>query len=140
VQEAGSSANAGGSDGRPMETFDNGKYMFGRDCIACHTIGHGDSLGPDLLGVTRLRTHEWLKRMIQAPDEMLDGQDPIATALLKKYNNLRMPNTRIGDLDAAAILDYLQAQDTEHDKQTAASGSEGKKTAAGSNGTAHPNH
>jgi protein SCO1 len=124
-------ATAGGTDGRAMANFDIGKYMFGRDCVACHTIGHGDSLGPDLLGVTHLRTETWLLRMIQTPDEVLDGHDPVATALLKKYNNLRMPNERMGDADAARILDYLQAQDAEHDKQAlAGEGTEGKKAPA----------
>lgn len=113
-------ASAGGSDGSAIANFDAGKYMFGKDCAACHTIGHGDSLGPDLVGVTHLRTQTWLLRMIQTPDEVLDGNDPVATALLKKYNNLRMPNVRMGDADAAAILGYLEAQDAEHDKQALA--------------------
>src|SRR5215470_13142735 len=57
----------GSKDDRPI-AFDRGKYLFGRDCVACHTIGHGDTIGPDLLNVTRIRSRKWLLRMIQTPD------------------------------------------------------------------------
>lgn len=110
------------SDGHPIENFDKGKYLFGRQCIACHTIGHGDNIGPDLLGVTRTRSHDWLLRMIQKPDEMLDQKDPIATVLLKKYKGIRMPNTFVGDLDAAYILEYIEAQTAARDKQDSRAG------------------
>lgn len=108
---------ASGSDGRAIENFDKGQYLFGRQCIACHTIGHGDLLGPDLLGITHVRSRQWLLRMIQKPDELLDGKDPIATALLKKYNGVRMPNTYVGDLDAQYILSYIEEQTAAHGKQ-----------------------
>jgi protein SCO1/2 len=107
------------SDGQPLENFDKGQYLFGRQCIACHTIGHGDSLGPDLLGVTNARSREWLLRMIQKPDQMLDEKDPIATALFKKYNGVRMPNTYVGDLDAGYIISYIEAQTAARSKVSA---------------------
>ena len=113
---------ASGSNGHPIENFDKGQYLFGRQCIACHTIGHGDLLGPDLVGITHVRNRQWLLRMIQKPDELLDGKDPIATALLKKYNGVRMPNTFVGDLDAQYILSYIEAQTAARDKEAANTG------------------
>lgn len=107
------------SDGRPIENFDKGKYLFGRQCGACHTIGHGGNIGPDLLGVTHFRSRDWLLRMIQKPDEVLDQKDPIATALLKQYNGIRMPNTNVGDLDAKYILGYIEAQTAARDRANA---------------------
>src|SRR5262244_3125937 len=47
----------GSVDDRPLN-FDRGKYLFGRDCVACHSIGHGDGLGPDLLGVVKIRDRQ----------------------------------------------------------------------------------
>ena len=90
---------AGSTDGSPLQNFDRGKYLFGRDCIACHTIGHGDKIGPDLLGVIHVRSRQWLTQIIQHPDQLLEEKDPVATALLKKYN-VRMPNIYVGDVDA----------------------------------------
>jgi protein SCO1/2 len=111
------------SDGRPLENFDRGKYLFGRQCIACHTIGHGDGLGPDLLGVTLKRERPWLLRMIQKPNEMLDQKDPVAVALTEKYKGLRMPNTFVTDLEAGYILEYIEAQTAAHEKHAAAESS-----------------
>lgn len=104
-------------DGKPLENFDQGKYIFGRQCGPCHTIGRGDNIGPDLLGVTHFRRQEWLLRMIQNPDEMLDQKDPIAVALLKKYKGIRMPNTYVDDQDARYILAYIEAQTARQEKE-----------------------
>ena len=87
---------------------DRGTYLFKSRCSACHTVGGGDSIGPDLRGVTAVRDHEWLSRFIQAPDKVLAAKDPIATALLKKYNGVTMPNLRLGKVDAEALMDYLR--------------------------------
>jgi len=129
----------GTSDGRPLENFDRGQYLYGRDCIACHTIGHGDKIGPDLMGVTRSRDHDWLVRMIQNPEQLLNGQDPIATALLKKYKNLRMPNLNVSDLERDYLIGYMEAQTVAREKETKASnGDEAKSGAAtGTSPTPH---
>jgi protein SCO1/2 len=87
---------------------DRGTYLFKSRCSACHTVGGGDSIGPDLRGVTAVRNHEWLSRFIQTPDKVLAAKDPIATALLKKYNGVTMPNLRLGKVDAEALVEYLR--------------------------------
>ena len=109
------------SDGSPLANFDRGKYLFGRDCVACHTIGHGDRVGPDLLGVTRRRSRDWLVREIQRPEELLNQQDPAAVALLGKYK-LRMPDLRVTDDERDLLIAYLEAQTAMHDKEPAAGG------------------
>lgn len=98
-----------------------GKDLFTRNCVACHTIGHGDLIGPDLLGITRIRNRTWLKRMIQKPDLMLSEKDPIATALLRKYNDVPMPNASLGDQDTAFIISYIEAESAAHNKKASAS-------------------
>ena len=107
----------GSADGSPLKNFDQGKYLFGRDCIACHTIGHGDKIGPDLLGVIRVRSRQWLTQIIRHPDQLLEEKDPIATALLKKYN-VRMPNVYVSDVDASFIIRYIEEQTAAQEKQT----------------------
>jgi protein SCO1/2 len=97
------------AEARPLK-LEQGKYIFGSQCSACHTIGQGHKVGPDLLGVTNRRERAWLARYILAPDEMLDAGDPVATALFKKYKNVRMPNLRLGSADVAALLSYLETQ------------------------------
>lgn len=110
----------GSTDGSALKNFDRGKYLFGRDCVACHTIGHGDKVGPDLLGVVHVRSRQWLTQMIQHPDQM-EEKDPIATALLKKYN-VRMPNIYVDDLAADLIIRYIEDQTAAQEKQAANNG------------------
>jgi protein SCO1 len=125
------------ADSGPIRNFDKGKYLFGKNCLACHTIGHGDLIGPDLLGITRIRSHQWLARMIQRPDLMLSEKDPIATALFKKYNSVPMPNIYLGDQDTAFIISYMETQSAARDKE-AASGQPAKSSSAG-NAPSPPN-
>lgn len=126
------------ANGQALAKFDQGQYLFSRQCIACHTIGRGDTIGPDLLGVTSVRDRKWLLRMIQTPEQMLNGQDPIATALLKKYNNVRMPNILVSDVDAAHILGYIEARTAAYNAQAAANGARTTTSITG-NGNARPN-
>jgi protein SCO1 len=89
---------------------DKGGYLFRTRCAACHTIGHGDSVGPDLLGVQNTRSRAWLTHFIETPDQMVAQKDPIAIALHNKYKQVQMPNLRLADPDVAALLVYLDAQ------------------------------
>jgi protein SCO1/2 len=94
----------------PRLTLDRGQYTFNNHCAACHTIGKGDQIGPDLMGVTTTRDRSWLSRFIVAPDKMLAAGDPIAVGLLDKYKQVRMPSLGLNESDAAAILSYLDGQ------------------------------
>ncbi len=86
---------------------DHGTYLFKSRCAACHTVGGGDSIGPDLRGVTTVREKSWLSRFIQTPDKVLAEKDPIATALFKKYKGVSMPNLRLSKVDAEALIKYI---------------------------------
>jgi protein SCO1/2 len=99
----------------PRSASDRGTYLFQTRCSACHTIGQGDSLGPDLLGVTTVREPEWLAGMIATPNQMISNKDPIATALFARYKELRMPNLRLGEVDVNALIGYLKSQDAAQD-------------------------
>ncbi len=126
-------------DGSAIANFDRGRYVFVRDCAACHTVGQGDKVGPDLLGVTSARDHQWLVRMIQQPEQLLNANDPIATALLKKYNNVRMPNLLANDDELNLLIGYLQAQTAAHNKEASAGADASTmKPADPPGGTTHP--
>ena len=97
------------AEARPL-SVGQGEYLFSSRCGACHTIGQGDKMGPDLAGVTLRRDRAWLARYVAEPDKMLAEGDPIATALFEKYKNARMPNLRLGSADVVAVLSYLEAR------------------------------
>jgi protein SCO1/2 len=97
------------ADASPV-TVVNGQRLFDSKCGTCHSIGKGDRLGPDLAAVTARRDRAWLARYIQAPDEMLAAGDAVATSLLAKYNNVRMPNLRLAASDVSDLISYLESR------------------------------
>lgn len=96
-----------------LDIKNNGQYIFASHCAACHTIGHGDKIGPDLKGVTSVRDHGWLARFITTPDKVIAEKDPIATDLFKKYKQVNMPNLRLADIDVNALIEYMESQSGE---------------------------
>ncbi len=89
-----------------------GKLDFESKCLACHTIGQGDKLGPDLAGVTKRRDQAWLARWLKEPEKMLES-DPTAQAMLKQYNNIPMPNQSLTDVEIRQYLKYFQWIDSQ---------------------------
>lgn len=88
----------------------DGRYLFARHCAACHTIGHGDKIGPDLLGVADVRDRAWLARQIATPEKVLEDKDPVATALFKQYKEVQMPNLRLNEDEVVQLIDFLKSQ------------------------------
>jgi mono/diheme cytochrome c family protein len=86
---------------------DSGKELFEKECSGCHTIGGGDSGGPDLKGVAGRRTADWLERIIVEPDKLAADKDPIRLGLAKQFGG-QMPNLGIRRKDAKKIIAYLQ--------------------------------
>ena len=78
-----------------------------KGCAGCHTVGLGRASGPDLFGVTERRPVDWLTSFLKNTPEMLDT-DPLAQALLKQYNNQRMPDMRLTNQEIEALIHYLQ--------------------------------
>jgi protein SCO1/2 len=84
-----------------------GEYLFTTRCSACHTIGRGDGVGPDLAGVVAARDRAWLTRFVARPDEVLAAGDPVARALFERYAQVTMPNLGLGPEDVEAVLGYV---------------------------------
>lgn len=87
-----------------------GKLSFESKCLACHSIGQGDKLGPDLAGITKQRSDEWLTRWLKAPEKML-ATDKDAKAMLKKFNNIPMPNQGLSDTEIKQYIRYFHWAD-----------------------------
>jgi nitrite reductase (NO-forming) len=89
-----------------------GKLDFESKCLACHSIGQGPKLGPDLAGVTRTRSDDWLVRWLKAPEKMLETEAD-AQALLKEFNNIPMPNQNLSDEEIANYLKFFHWADAQ---------------------------
>jgi protein SCO1/2 len=96
------------ADMEPSHNVGKGEYLFKSRCTACHTIGQGDRVGPDLLNVTLTRDRAWLARYVAAPDQVLAEGDPIAKALFVRYKSVRMPNLSLTAEDVSALIPYME--------------------------------
>lgn len=92
---------------KPLAQAVDGQALFTEKCTGCHTIGGGVLVGPDLQGVTELRTTEWLTSWISAPDKMLAAGDPTATELFNQFNQIPMPNLGLTPAQVSALITYL---------------------------------
>ena len=90
--------------------IDKGQYLYATRCAACHTIGNGDKVGPDLLGVTNVRDIKWLRRIIMEPDKLIEEKDPLAMSLFMKYKQIRMPRLGLPEADVNTLIDYMRTQ------------------------------
>lgn len=85
-----------------------GQEIFERGCFACHSIGEGDRIGPDLKDVHLRREREWLVRWLQDPMEMAKS-DSIGRQLFAQFANVPMPPTELSDQEIEQVLDYVEA-------------------------------
>lgn len=102
---------------------DMGENLFRTRCAVCHTIGNvmrtvaggstietGERLGPDLLGVSKRRSREWLTGWIRNPKQMLEDEDPVALALYAEYDEVLMPNFRLSEIEVNALIDFIREE------------------------------
>lgn len=84
-----------------------GQRLFERTCIACHTVGDGDRVGPDLAGVTERRDEGWLVEWITEPTRMA-REDPLGKRLFEEWNRIPMPPANLSDDEARQVLAYIR--------------------------------
>ncbi len=101
-------AAPGPDAGATPETSPAG-LLFGQKCVACHSIGEGNKIGPDLLGVNERREPAWLKKWLTSPTAMLDGKDPTALELLQQFNNVRMAEQNLTPEQVDGLIAFLVA-------------------------------
>jgi mono/diheme cytochrome c family protein len=110
---------------------ESAKELFEQQCASCHTIGGGDSGGPDLKGVAAKRPAEWLVKVIAEPDKLTAEKDPTQLELIKKYG-MEMPNVGVSRDDAKKIVDFLKEGDAAAGSAPGAAAASGDAAAAGS--------
>ena len=90
----------------PASAREMGHAFFTAKCMACHTVGGGRLVGPDLIDVIQRRERDWLMSWIEDPIGM--GQnDPIGQQLLVEWNNVPMPPPGLTETEIGQILEYI---------------------------------
>ena len=101
-------------DAPKLRQITEGEMKFRNMCTSCHVISGGiakipnaPQIGPDLFGVGKVRDPQWLTRWLKEPDVMLAEKDPIAVALIEKYQVV-MPNFSLSEVDVKNILQFIE--------------------------------
>ncbi len=101
---SGTTLQTGGADAPLSEEATAGQAAFDQQCAACHTIGGGPLVGPDLAGITDLRATDWLHSWIIDPAAFAET-DPDAEAIFTGG----MPALGLSDAETDEVIAYLES-------------------------------
>jgi len=94
----------------PPATTDAGKegrYVFtNRGCNTCHRVGGGNSIGPDLAGVTQRRNDKWLATWLKDPAAVV-AKDPALQTWSHEFGDIIMPDQNLNDEEIAGLIAYM---------------------------------
>lgn len=86
---------------------DEGKKIFSAKCLVCHEMDQ-KKVGPPLRNVTKERTPEYIMNLLVNSVQM-QKENHIVKELLKKYNNVPMPDPAITQAQARSVLEYMRS-------------------------------
>ncbi len=89
------------------QTADDAKNFA--QCKACHTIGGGKLVGPDLKGVTERRDEAWLIKFVQNSQALVKAGDETAVKVFNENSKIPMPSHALSDDQVKGILKYISA-------------------------------
>ena len=101
---------------------ESGKEIFQKSCAACHSIGGGRLVGPDLKGVNDRRPEDWLLKFTKSSQTLVKSGDKTAVALFEEFNKIPMPDQALSDEQIKKVLAHI--------KETGGGTAAGKETAA----------
>jgi mono/diheme cytochrome c family protein len=87
-----------------------GEQLFQTDCSACHTLGGGRLVGPDLAAVTERRSEEWLEKFIQSSTTLIQSGDAEANAVFEEFSGMTMPDFSLTNVQIKQILGFIETK------------------------------
>lgn len=87
----------------------NGEKIFKQNCAACHSVGKGKLVGPDLKGVTTRRSEAWLLKFIKSSQTMVKSGDKEAVAVFTENNKIPMPDQNLTPQQIKDVLAYVKS-------------------------------
>ncbi len=99
-----------------LNAQDPGGALFTKNCTACHTIGGGKLVGPDLANVQNKVTEDWIIKFVQSSQTVIKSGDSTAVALFKEYNQVIMPDQPLKPNEIKEIIKYIAANSPSSDQ------------------------
>lgn len=91
------------------QSIENGKSIFNTNCKACHSVGGGKLVGPDLAGLLDRRDQEWVTQFIRNSSELIASGDEQAVAVFNEYNKITMPPHPFSEPEMQDLIAYLNS-------------------------------
>jgi mono/diheme cytochrome c family protein len=90
-----------------LNAQNQGEQLFSQRCAACHTVGKGKLIGPDLANVQSRRTEEWIIKFVQSSQSVIKSGDSTAMAVFNQYNKTVMPDHQLNVNEIKSIIAYI---------------------------------
>src|SRR3990172_7246947 len=91
------------------EDIAEGGRIYREKCLACHSIGKGVRLGPDLRDIHKRRDREWLTRFVTDPKGMSES-DPEAQKLMAEWKGRVMQPSNLSTVQNDQVLAFIEEQ------------------------------
>lgn len=86
-----------------------GEQLFKQRCTACHTVGGGKLIGPDLANLQVRRTEEWIIKFVHSSQSVIKSGDTTAVTVFNQHNKVVMPDQDLNDNQIKSIVAYIAA-------------------------------
>ena len=90
-------------------TIARGQFLFSQNCSACHNFRQ-DGIGPQLGGITRSVSTEWIRGFIRNPEAVVESGDARGEKLFARYKTLMPSFAHYSDQELTEIIAYLHTQ------------------------------
>jgi len=87
----------------------NGEKIFMSVCRACHTIGQGKLVGPELVNIQDRAKEDWLIKWIKSSQSLVKSGDKAAVKIFNEYK-IPMPDNSLSDAQIKDVLNYIKSK------------------------------
>lgn len=86
-----------------------GEGTFRQTCGACHTVGRGRLVGPDLVNIHQRRSEDWILKFVKSSQSVIKSGDKYADSLFQSFNQMIMPDQpTLNDDQIKNIISYIK--------------------------------
>ncbi len=87
----------------------DGASLFKANCAACHSVGKGKLVGPDLKDIQKRQSEDWLLKWIKSSASLRKSGDAYANEIFGQYN-IEMPDQSLSPSEIKAVLGYIKSE------------------------------